>query len=57
MHIATSSVPLSLLAFLQAGLRGVYVRRHPHEAWPEFLPAPDGIVDDFEGLVELLGLS
>lgn len=42
---------------LQAGLRGVYVRRNPHEAWPDYLPAPDGVVDDFDGLVELLGLS
>lgn len=44
-------------AVVQAGLRGVYVRRDPSEAWPDFLPAPDGVVDDFEGLVELLGLT
>jgi hypothetical protein len=47
---------LSLL-LLQAGLRGVYVKRNQHEVWPDFLPAPDGVVDDFEGLVELLGLT
>jgi hypothetical protein len=34
----------------------VYVRRDPHEAWPEYLPAPDAMVDSFEELTELLGL-
>lgn len=46
-----------MLCPVQAGLRGVYVRRNLHESWPDFLPAPDGVVDDFEGLVELLGLN
>jgi hypothetical protein len=52
--------PLRLLLsclFLQAGLRGVYVQRNPHEAWPEYLPAPDAVVQDFGGLLELLGLA
>jgi hypothetical protein len=48
---------LLFVCVLQSGLHGVYVRRNPHESWPEFLPAPDGVVDDFQGLVELLGLS
>lgn len=40
---------------MRAGLRGVYVRRSAHEPWPDYLPAPDGVVDDFGGLAELLG--
>eukprot|EP00775_Hariotina_reticulata_P002860 gene2860-3152_t len=39
-----------------AGLRGVYVQRDPAEAWPGYLPAPDGVVKSFIELLELLGL-
>lgn len=42
---------------MQAGLRGVYVQRDPAVAWPDYLPAPDYVVDSFAGLAELLGLS
>jgi hypothetical protein len=56
MHVALSLL-LLLLLYLQAGLRGVYVQRHPSEVWPEYLPAPDAVVQDFTGLLELLGLG
>lgn len=55
--LMVASHPWDIAGAMQAGLRGVYVRRNPHEVWPDFLPAPDGVVGDFEGLVELLGLS
>eukprot|EP00878_Enallax_costatus_P003823 GHUV01004039.1.p1 GENE.GHUV01004039.1~~GHUV01004039.1.p1 ORF type:complete len:263 (+),score=72.57 GHUV01004039.1:469-1257(+) len=49
--------PWDIAGAMQAGLRGVYVQRDPNEAWPDYLPAPDAVVDSFSGLAELLGLS
>ncbi|NIV17185.1 MAG: HAD-IA family hydrolase [Woeseiaceae bacterium] len=37
----------------QAGLRAVWVNRDGHD-WPENLPEPDGIIEDFAALADLL---
>lgn len=52
-----ASHPWDIAGAMQAGLRGVYVQRNPCEVWPEYLPAPDAVVQDFAGLLELLGLA